>query len=497
MPNVADRFRQHAASRPDGIAVRTASECITYGELARRSAAYGGMLRDAAVGVGDRVLLVAPTVPEFVVAYLGVQLIGAIAITVNTMATAPEIGYVLDDSGARMVVAWHDAQDAAQRAAAERSLPVRVLTPGTDAERPMIEPVSRHSTDTAVLLYTSGTTGKPKGVELTVGNLLESARVFADLFELTPEQRFGTGLPLFHVFGQTACLLPVLHAGCSLSVLSPFDPRALVDMIRAHRLTVVAGVPTMWNALLHNTDGYGRNEFASLRLALSGGAALPGEVIHAFSKRFGCTIIEGYGLTESASVATFNRPDDEQRVGSVGPALPGTAVEIRDPDGAALPAEAVGEVFLSGPTVMKGYWNRPEATADILADGWLRTGDLGRLDVDGHLHIVGRAKDLIIRGGYNVYPTEVEEVLYRHPDIVEVAVIGVPHDHYGEEVAAVVATAPGVHLDPEALRAWAKQQLSAYKVPHRFAFVDELPKGATGKILKRAIDREQLFREGT
>ncbi|MBF6331984.1 long-chain-fatty-acid--CoA ligase [Nocardia transvalensis] len=493
MPNVADRFWQNAIDSPDAAALRTVDQRIGYGELARRSAAYGAMLRASGITVGDRVLLVAPTVPEFVVAYLGAQLIGAVVITMNTMATAPEIAYVLDDSGARFAIAWHDAPDATDRAAAERDIPFRVLPPdaGSDTARPVTGPVPRRGDDTAVLLYTSGTTGKPKGVELTVDNLIEAARTFACHFRLAPGERFGTGLPLFHVFGQAACLLPVLHSGASLSMVSPFDARAMIATIRYHRLTVVAGVPTMWNAMLHTTDGYGPQDFAGLRLAVSGGAALPGEVLRAFSQRFGCRIVEGYGLTESAAVATFN-PFGRQRVGSVGKPLPGTSAEIRDPDGNALPVDEVGEIFLRGPNIMKGYWNRPDATADTLADGWLRTGDLGRVDVDGYLYIVDRAKDLIIRGGYNVYPAEVEEVLYQHPDIVEAAVIGVPDDHYGEEVAAVVVAAPGSRIDPEQLRAWAKQRLSAYKVPHRWAFTDQLPKGATGKILKRALDWKQL-----
>ncbi|MGW5112748.1 long-chain-fatty-acid--CoA ligase [Nocardia sp. NPDC004123] len=490
MTNVADRIWQHASERPDAIALRHLDDTLSYAELARRSAAFGGLLTESGVAVGDRVLLVAPTVPEFVIAYLGAHLIGAVAIPVNTMATAPEIGYVLDDSGARYAIAWHLARTAAEQAAAERGIPVQVLEPGAHASpaQPTAEPVRREPDDTAILLYTSGTTGKPKGVELTVANLIETARIFIDQLRLTPEERFGTGLPLFHVFGQAVCLITTLHAGSSFSMVSPFVPGAMIEMIRDHRLTVVAGVPTMWNAMLHSAGDYGPEDFASLRLACSGGASLPAEVIRSFTERFGCTILEGYGLTESSGAATYNPLDREQRAGSVGTALPGTSIEVRDPEGTVLPADTVGELFMRGPSVMKGYWQRPDATAAELSGGWLRTGDLGRVDADGYVYIVDRAKDLIIRGGYNVYPREVEEVLYEHPGIVEVAVIGLPDDHYGEEVGAVVATAPGVELHAGELRAWAKERLSAYKVPHRFAFTDQLPKGATGKILKRAID---------
>ncbi|GAB0107717.1 long-chain fatty acid--CoA ligase [Nocardia sp. JMUB6875] len=490
MTNVADRIWQHASERPDAPALRHGSVTLSYAELARRSAVFAGHLAESGVAVGDRVLLVAPTVPEFVIAYLGAHVAGAVAIPVNTMATAPEIGYVLDDSGARHAIAWHAARTAAEQAGAERGIPLLILEPGAHATAaaPIDLPADRAPDDLAILLYTSGTTGQPKGVELTVANLIETARIFIDQLRLTPEERFGTGLPLFHVYGQAVCLITTLHAGASFSMVSPFAPGAMIETIRDHRLTVVAGVPTMWNAMLHSAGDYGPEDFASLRLACSGGASLPAEVIRAFTQRFGCTILEGYGLTESSGAATYNPVDREQRAGSVGTALPGTEIEVRGPDGEVLPAETVGELFLRGPSVMRGYWHRPDATAADLSGGWLRTGDLGRIDADGYVYIVDRAKDLIIRGGYNVYPREVEEVLYEHPGIVEVAVIGLPDDHYGEEVGAAVVAAPGVELDPEELRAWAKQRLSAYKVPHRFACTDSLPKGATGKILKRAID---------
>ncbi|RMI30504.1 long-chain-fatty-acid--CoA ligase [Nocardia stercoris] len=489
MTNVADRIWQHASERPDAIALRLGDEQITYGDLVRRSAVFGGYLAESGVAVGDRVVLVAPTVPEFVIAYLGAHVIGAVAIPVNTMATAPEIGYVLDDSGARYAIAWHLARAGAEQAAVQRGIPLLVLEPGapTDPAAPVNEPMPRDPDDTAIMLYTSGTTGKPKGVELTVSNLNETARIFIDQLQLTPEERFGTGLPLFHVYGQAVCLITTLHAGSSFSMVSPFEPAAMIETIRDHRLTVVSGVPTMWNAMLHAAGDYGPEDFTSLRLAASGGASLPAEVVRAFSQRFGCTILEGYGLTESSGAATYNPLDREQRIGSVGTALPGTSIAARDPNGEALPTDTVGELYIRGPSIMKGYWNRPEATAADLADGWLRTGDLGKVDADGYVYIVDRVKDLIIRGGYNIYPREVEEVLYEHPDIVEVAVIGIPDDHYGEEVGAVVATAPGANLDPAELRAWAKARLSAYKVPHRFAFTDQLPKGATGKVLKRSL----------
>lgn len=493
MVNIAAALWNNAINRPDAIALRAREEEWTYGRLKGLAAAFGGALRAAGINSRDRVLLVAPSVPEFVVAYMGAHLRGAVVITMNTMATAAEIGYVLDDSDAALVIAWHEVTASAERAAGERGRPFWVLEHGAESDAdPLTEPVDLAPDDTAILLYTSGTTGKPKGVELTVSNVDSTTRRLIDQLGFTTEDRVGTGLPLFHIFGQALIMNPVLHLGASLSLLSPFHPEHMLEMLRRDRLTAMAGVPTMWNAMLHAAGEYGPDDFTSLRLAASGGASLPAEVVRAFTERFGCEILEGYGLTETTGSATFNPAGREPKIGSVGLALPGTSIEVRDSSGEVSPAGEVGELYLKGHGIMKGYWNRPEATAADLQDGWLKTGDLGRVDEDGYVYIVGRAKDMIIRGGYNVYPNEVEEVFYGHPGIAEVAVIGVPHDHYGEEVAAVIVTVDGVSLDPDDLRAWAKEQLSAYKVPHLFAFADELPKGATGKILKRAIDWESV-----
>ncbi|NEA98935.1 long-chain fatty acid--CoA ligase [Streptomyces sp. SID13726] len=494
MPNVADAVWRHATERPAAVALRARGRTWSFADLRERAAAFAGLLRAEGVRPGHRVVLVAPSVPEFAVVSTAVHAVGAVLVTLNTMATAPEIGYVLDDSGARLALAWHETATAVEKAAAERGLPLLVLRPDlpVGGGAPLSEPVGRGADDTALLLYTSGTTGRPKGVEITVDNLDFTAAAFAEQLALTPDDRFGSGLPLFHVFGQAVCLNGALRVGCSLSLLSPFEPNAMLRMVRDDRVTVLAGVPTMWNAMLHADDDFGADDFPALRLAGSGGASLPGEVIREFQERFGCTILEGYGLTESTGAGSFNSPALGPRTGSVGPALPGTTVEIRDPAGEILPTGEVGEVHLRGPHVMKGYWNRPEATAADLPDGRLRTGDLGRLDEDGFLYIVDRLKDLVIRGGYNVYPREVEEVLYGHPDIVEAAVIGVPDPHYGEEVAAVVTLRPGAALTAEELRGWAKERLSAYKVPHLVRFVDALPKGSTGKILKRALDWDTL-----
>jgi long-chain acyl-CoA synthetase len=495
MSNAAQAAWDHGTADPDRIALRGAGAPWTYGRLRERAAAVAARLRAAGVGPGDRVLLVAPSVPEFAGAYYGIHAAGAVAVTANTMSTRPELEYVGTDAGVALVLGWHEVTPAPQEAAAALDVPFWSLEEDlagfdADADAPLDAPVAREDLDDAVILYTSGTTGRPKGARLTHGNLIACAEIFAEVLEVAPDDRMGTALPLFHVFGQAVIMGTALRAGASLSVLARFDPVALLDLLRRDRLTMMSGVPTMWNALLHAPAGESdKEDFATLRLAASGGAAMPAEIMNAFEERFGCVILEGYGLSETTGAATFNGLHRERKPSCVGIALPRCAVEIRDDDGAEVPTGEVGEVHIQGPVVMSGYWDRPEATAEVLdADGWLKTGDLGTADADGDIRIVDRVKDLIIRGGYNVYPREVEEVLYEHPDVVEVAVVGVPDEHFGEEVAAVLALRPDAVFDADAFRGWAKERLSAYKVPRRFQVVETLPKGPTGKILKRAID---------
>ncbi|WP_113700720.1 long-chain-fatty-acid--CoA ligase [Nonomuraea lactucae] len=487
--NIASHLWARADQEPVRPAIRSDRGNLTYSRLRAACGQVAQAVLLAGFRPGERVVLIAPTIFEFPIAYYGLQAAGLTVITMNPMATSTEIEYVLRDSGATLVLGWHECDAAAEAAAGRVHVEHWKLHPGASFDvTPLAEPCPQDPADTAVILYTSGTTGNPKGAELTASNLLSTADAVRRVMALTDADRFGTALPLFHVFGQAVIMNTVLAAGGSLSLLTRFDAREALELVRRDRLTGFAGVPTMWNAMLQASEGFGPADLADLRLGVSGGASLPVEVLRTFQERFGCTILEGYGLTETTGLGTFNAPP---RPGTVGVAVPGTSVEIRK-DGAPAPAGEAGEVFIKGPGVMKGYWNRPEATAEELADGWLRTGDLGVLDDGGYLTIVGRLKELIIRGGYNVYPREVEEVLYQHPDIVEAAVVGVPHEHYGEEVGAVIALRPGAELTPDALRSWAKERLSAYKVPRLFRFVSSLPKGPTGKILKRAIDRATL-----
>jgi len=342
---------------------------------------------------------------------------------------------------------------------------------------PVAEVAARGDDDTAVVLYTSGTTGTPKGAELTHGGLRRNADASADLFGIDQGSVTLGALPFFHAFGQTCALNATIAAAGTLTLLPRFDAGRALDIIERDRVTVFEGVPTMYAGMLHHPRA-GEADTSTLAVCISGGAAMPVEVMRAFEQQFGCAVLEGYGLSETSPVACFNRRDRVRKPGSIGVPIDGVEMRVMDD----------GELLIRGYNVMKGYWQRPDATAEAIdADGWFKTGDIGRVDGDGDYFIVDRKKELVIRGGFNVYPREIEEVIYEHPAVREAAVIGVPHEMLGEEVGAAIVLKAGVTASPAELRAYVKQRVAAYKYPRHVWLVDELPKGATGKILKRAI----------
>ena len=351
------------------------------------------------------------------------------------------------------------------------------------ADGPRLAP--RMPADTAVIVYTSGTTGRPKGAELTHIQLYMNADIPGRLVGVQPDDVVITVLPFFHVFGLSSILNLCVRFGCTMSLIPRFDPATVPTAIQRDHATVFDGVPTMFIALLQypELDSY---DVSSLRLAVSGGASIPAPVLDAFEKRFGVVILEGYGLTETASTTTQNKSITERRAYSVGKPIWGTQAQVWDHDGNALPPgkDNVGEVVTRGLHVMKGYLHDPQATAEAFAGGWFHTGDLGYFDEDGFLFIAGRSKELIICGGYNVYPAEIEDVLHAHPAVAEAAVIGIPDDRLGEEVMAVVTLRPGASLTAPELIAYCKERIAAYKYPRVIEFRDELPKNAMGKIMK-------------
>jgi len=439
-------------------------------------------------GVG----IMLPNVAEFAVTYYGVLRAGGTVVPMNPLLREREVEYYVGDSGARLLFTWHQVADEAARGAKAAGAETVVVAPGALEEiladfPPDSQAVSRAGQDTAVVLYTSGTTGKPKGAELTHANLGTNAAVTAaTLLHLGPEDVVMGCLPLFHSFGQTCGLNTAVAVGAALTLITRFDPARALQIIDRDRVTVFEGVPTMYAAMLA-VPNRGDFDVSSLRVCVSGGAALPVEVLRGFEEAFGCVILEGYGLSETSPVAAFNHPDRERKPGSIGTPIEGVQMRVVDGEGRDVPVGEVGEIAIRGHNIMKGYWRQPEATAEAVPDGWFRSGDLARMDEEGYFFIVDRKKELIIRGGYNVYPREVEEVLYEHPAVAEAAVVGIPHQSLGQEVGAAVALKPGAQATPEEIRDYVKGQLAAYKYPRHVWIVDALPKTATGKILRREV----------
>jgi len=468
--NLAANLLVSAARHPDRAAIRLDDTVLSYADLDDRSARVAGLLRERGVRPGDRVALMLPNVPEFAVLYYGILRAGAVVVPMNPLLKEREVTYYVADSEAALLFG-------AECAGGGFAALLASATPDTAV-------AERDPADTAVILYTSGTTGRPKGAELTHANLAANVEVMAsDLVRAGPEDVILGGLPLFHSFGQTCGLNTAIRVGACLTLVARFTPAKVLDVLDRDRVTVFEGVPTMYAALLAEP----RRAGLALRVCVSGGSALPVELLRGFEEAYGCVILEGYGLSETSPVATFNHPDRGRKAGSIGTPIRGVELRLVDEHGRDVPAGAIGEIAIRGHNVMKGYWQRPEATAEAIPDGWFRSGDLARVDEDGCYFIVDRRKDLIIRGGYNVYPREIEEILYEHPAVAEAAVIGVAHPTLGEEVAAAVVVKPGATASPDDLREYVKGQVAAYKYPRRVCLLDALPKGPTGKILKREI----------
>jgi long-chain acyl-CoA synthetase len=477
------------AARP---AVRMDDEVMSYQQLEEASARVAGWLAEQGMAVGDRVGVMLPNVAAFPTVYYGILRVGGVVVPMNPLLKDREVAYYLGDSGARWLFAWHEFEEHARQGAQDSGAQAVVVHPAAFNEalagwERSDQVVSRQPDDTAVILYTSGTTGHPKGAELTHANLRRNAEVFArTLLHLTADDVMLGALPLFHSFGQTCGLNASVATGACLSLLPRFDAGKALAILERDGVTVFEGVPTMYVAMLHHPDDKAF-DLSKLRLCVSGGSAMPVEVLRAFEEKFACTILEGYGLSETSPVASFNHPGRQRKPGSIGTPIEGVEMRLVDDEGGDVAPGAVGEIAIRGHNVMKGYWQKEEATREAIPDGWLRTGDMAVVDGDGYFSIVDRKKDLIIRGGFNVYPREVEEVLYEHPAVKEVAVIGVPHTALGEEIAAAVVLKEGAQATPEELQSFVKQRVAAYKYPRQVRIVDSLPKGPTGKLLKREI----------
>jgi long-chain acyl-CoA synthetase len=493
--NLAVILRETAQRSPGKPVTILGGDPMTYAELDELSDRLAAGLAATGIGTGDVVALQLPNIPQFLIAYFGILKAGGVVMPLNVLLKAPEVTYHLSDSAAKVLITWAGVLGEAAAGAATAGVsqvytvgdaagaaPFGELLSAAPAARPFAD---RDPADTAVIVYTSGTTGRPKGAELTHLQLYMNADIPGRLFDVQPDDIVITVLPLFHVFGLSSIMNVCVRFGCTMSLIPRFDPATVLAAIQRDRATIFEGVPAMYVALLGypELDGY---DVSSLRIAISGGASIPAPVLDAFEKRFGVLILEGYGLTETASTTTFNVSATDRRAYSVGKPIWGTQTQVWDPDGRPLPPgqDNVGEVVTQGLHVMKGYLNRPEETAAVFTGNWLHTGDLGYFDGDGYLFIVGRSKELIIRGGYNVYPAEIESVLHEHPAVAEAAVIGIPDDRLGEEVMAVLVLRPGTSLTaPEAID-FCRARVAAYKYPRVVEIRDALPKNALGKVLK-------------
>jgi long-chain acyl-CoA synthetase len=515
--NLSSVLEHQASLTPDRVAITCGGRHMTYAELNAAAARVAGGLGSIGIAPGDHVALSCPNVPGFPIAYFGILKAGAVVVPLNVLLKPREIAYHLKDSNAAVMIAFEGTAELpmarmARAGCDEAECPhLVIITSDPTAASPVspaltlwqlmhgqptaFESRRRRPSDTAVILYTSGTTGHPKGAELTHENMLHNAVTSHEM--LRPACKGGfvqdvalITLPLFHSTAQTCQMNSGFYGGLRLVLLPRFDPAQVLKTIVDEHVGFWIGVPTMyWSLLEHVASG---NVDAGaiarcLRVCVSGGAPMPLDVLYRFEKTFGVRVLEGYGLSETAPVVAFNQLHRPTKPGTVGFPIFGVDVRCVDEEGRPVPAGERGEVVVRGPSVMKGYYNRPEATEEVTRNGWFHTGDIGVFDSDGYLSIVDRKKDMILRGGFNVYPRELEEVLLTHPAVSLAAVIGVPDPRMGEEVKAFIVRKPGASVTEEMLVDWCREQFASYKYPRIVEFKDSLPIGATGKILKREL----------
>jgi long-chain acyl-CoA synthetase len=524
--NLAHVIRHHAGLSPQREAVVCGDVRLTYSQLDSLSNKVANALVDMGIGHGDKVALSCPNLPFFPVVYYGIMKAGAAVVPLNVLFKPREIEYHLRDSDAKAVFVFEGTDELPLAACVKEGFDrvescrdLIVMTKDQKAASPFPEhhtlaalTLDRSSTfdiyptrpnDTCAILYTSGTTGQPKGAELTHFNLMSN--VTTTWLTHLPVLDFTDGeqktclitLPLFHTTGQTVQMNTNMYGG-SRNVLMPrFEPRSVLETMVREKVNFWVGVPTMYWALLKYVD---ETDFdvsrirETMRCCTSGGAPMPVEVMKAFENKFGVRVFEGYGLSETSPLASFNHFERPSKPGTVGQPIFGVEIRCFDENDNEVPRGERGEVVIRGTNIMKGYYKRPEATAEAFRNGWFHTGDVGIIDEDGYLAIVDRKKDMILRGGYNVYPRELEEVIITHPAVSLCAVIGVPDERLGEEVKAFVVLKQGEELTTDDLIAWCKTQFAANKYPRYVEFRDSLPIGGTGKIFKRALREEEAAR---
>lgn len=502
---------EQAKNNPQKIAYHFQGQDVSYEILEQSISRFAQGLTDIGIAKGDNVALLLGNTPHFIISLYAVMRIGATAVPINPTYTKDEISYILKNGDVKAIVALDALLPFIEVAAtafpdmkafiicettAEAADKVAKLSPVVQHKTTLFQQVIAQASgaasivpvdddDTAVILYTSGTTGHPKGAMLTHKNLYSNARDIGRYLNICETDRVVATLPMFHVFALTVVVNAPLMNGAAVLIAPRFSPAEIFELVKSQQATVFAGVPTMYNFLYQFQDG-DPQDFATVRLAISGGSSLPVALLHSFEQRFNVRVSEGYGLSEASPVTCFNPLDRERKAGSIGTTIFSVENKVVDEFGEEVPVGEVGELIVRGPNVMKGYYKMPEETAQAIRGGWLYTGDLARMDDEGYFYIVDRKKDLIIVGGYNVYPREVEEVLYTHPNVVEAAVVGFPDQNFGEAVHAfVVLKEPTTSI--EDMQTFCAEHLVKYKVPTTIEFIEELPKNSTGKILRRSF----------
>lgn len=513
--NLVERVRQQAIEQPEKTAYYFMDKATSYAELEGAIGKFAAGLKELGVEKGDHVALLLGNTPHFIISLYATMRLGATAIPVNPIYTPDEISYIIQNGDVKAVIALDmllplvevgvkafpqveayivcettpDVGDKVAALSDAAKAKTKLFTHVIAGAQSFAEPVEVNNDDTAVILYTSGTTGHPKGAMLSHGNLYSNARDVGDYLQMSATDRVITTLPVFHVFALTVVVNAPLMKGATLLIAPRFSPGEIFDLAAKYDATVFAGVPTMFNFLYQFDEGDVK-AFSHLRLAISGGASLPVSLLHAFEEKFNVRISEGYGLSEASPVTCFNPLDRERKAGSIGTSIINVENKVVDEFGEEVPVGEVGELIVRGPNVMKGYYKLPEDSALAIRNGWLYTGDLARQDEEGYFYIVDRKKDIIIVGGFNVYPREVEEVLYAHEAVVEAAVIGLPDENFGEKVHAYVVLKDKT-VTEEQLLAYCTEHIVKYKVPAQIEILDELPKNSTGKILRRSLRNTQ------
>ncbi|MFJ7664103.1 fatty acid--CoA ligase family protein [Lysinibacillus sp. NPDC097162] len=510
--NLVSCVRQQAAEQPEKIAYHFMGKDTTYGEFEQTIGRFAQGLQDLGVQKGDHVAFLLGNTPHYLIALYATMRLGATAIPVNPIYTPDEISYILRNGDVKAVIALdallplvevgvqafpevetfvvcETTADVAEKVAAlseeakaKTHLFSKIIARATES----LEPADVADDETAIILYTSGTTGNPKGAMLSHGNVYSNARDVSTYLGYRADDRIIATLPVFHVFALTVVVNAPLISGATVLLAPRFSPSEIFTLAKEQQATVFAGVPTMYN-FLHLLPEGKPEDFSTIRLAISGGASLPVALLHNFEQKFNVRVSEGYGLSEASPVTCFNPLDRERKAGSIGTSINNVENRVVDINGREVPVGEVGELVVRGPNVMKGYYKMPEETAMAIRDGWLYTGDLAKVDDEGYFYIVDRKKDMIIVGGYNVYPREVEEVLFAHDNIVEAAVVGYPDPNFGEAVHAYIVLKEGTATTADDILEYCAKHMVKYKVPKVVEILDELPKNTTGKILRRSL----------